>query len=409
MGDASLEVHQVFKKFRRGEVYDSLRDLLPALTGRMFRPRADGELEDREFWALHDVSFEVHPGEAFGIIGDNGAGKSTMLKLLAGIMKPTTGRIQVRGRLSALIEVSAGFHPDLTGRENVFLNGTILGLKRQEIRDRFDEIVAFSGLEQFIDTPVKRYSSGMFARLGFSVAAHVDPDVLLVDEVLSVGDYLFQQKCVERIESVIRGGTTVLFISHNLRAVGSLCDRSLLLQKGRVGMLGPTSEVLKHYLGGGEQRRVSDGAKDLEITRVTVKNEAGPSAEFTSGDKMWVTVEARARRRHDDVSVVVQIVDDRNYPLFDTCTDRLGHEAITMEAGDEITCTFELEMALAEGTFHVNGYLFRYTTNEPYDRWGTAATFFVAGPTAVRGPVNLRPRLTHCGRVAPRIPDPTHG
>ena len=409
MGEAALEVQQVFKKFRRGEIYDSLRDLIPALTGRMFRTRADGQLEDREFWALHDVSFEVQRGEAFGIIGDNGAGKSTMLKLLAGIMRPTSGRVRVRGRLSALIEVSAGFHPDLTGRENIYLNGTILGLKRQEIRERFDQIVEFSGLEQFIDTPVKRYSSGMFARLGFSVAAHVDPDVLLVDEVLSVGDYLFQQKCVERIESVIRSGTTVIFISHNLRAVGGLCDRSLLLQKGKMEMLGPTSEVLKRYLGGGADRRALEAGRDLEITRVTVANEQGPSAEFSSGEKMWITVEARALRRHDDVSVVVQIVDDRSYPLFDTCTDRLGEDAITIEAGEEITCTFELELGLAEGTFHVNGYLFRYTTNMPYDRWPTAATFFVAGPAAVRGPVNLRPRLTHCEILPSRVLDPTHG
>ncbi len=170
-------------------------------------------------------------------------------------------------------------------------------------------------------------------------------------------------------------------------------------------MLGPTSEVLRHYLGGGEQRRAVEAGRDLEITRVTVKNEKGPSAEFTSGDKMWITVEARALRRHDDVSVVVEIVDDRSYPLFDTCTDRLGQEAITMEAGEEISCTFELEVGLAEGTFHVNGFLHRYTTNTAYDRWGTAATFFVAGPRSVRGPVNLRPKLTHCGLSVPGAPE----
>ncbi len=220
MSDAALEIQNVSKKFRRGEIYDSLRDLIPALTGRMFRARADGELDKRDFWALNDVSFDVKQGEAFGIIGDNGAGKSTMLKLLTGIMRPTKGRITVRGRLSALIEVSAGFHQDLTGRENIYLNGAILGLKRDEITRRFDEIVAFSGLEAFIDTPVKRYSSGMFARLGFSVAAHVDPEVLLVDEVLSVGDYSFQRKCIERMDQIILNGTTVVFISHNLRAVG---------------------------------------------------------------------------------------------------------------------------------------------------------------------------------------------
>ena len=238
-----------------------------------------------------------------------------MLKVLTRIMQPTSGSIQVRGRLSALIEVSAGFHPDLTGRENVFLNGTILGLKRDEIRRRFDEIVAFSGLEAFIDTPVKRYSSGMFARLGFSVAAHVNPDVLLVDEVLSVGDYLFQQRCVERMTQIIEQGTSVVFISHNLRAISNLCHRSLLLQKGTVGMVGPTSDVLKKYLGAGEER-IRDVDRDLQITKVIVSNEDGPAVEFKSGDRMWITIEARATRRHDDVSVVMQILDDARYPLF---------------------------------------------------------------------------------------------
>src|SRR5262245_49533902 len=232
MPDNVLEVQAVSKKFRRGELYDSLRDLIPAVTSRLFHTRRTEALEQREFWAVRDVSFSVERGEAFGIIGANGAGKSTILKLLTGIMRPTMGSIRVAGRVSALIEVSAGFHPDLTGRENVYLNGAILGMSRDEIRRRFDAIVEFSGLEEFIDTPVKRYSSGMFARLGFSVAAHVDPDVLLVDEVLSVGDYLFQRKCVERMNEVIAGGATVIFVSHNLQAVANLCPRSLLLERG---------------------------------------------------------------------------------------------------------------------------------------------------------------------------------
>jgi lipopolysaccharide transport system ATP-binding protein len=396
MSDAALQVQHVFKKFRRGEMYDSLRDLIPALTGRMFRGRSTDALETREFWALKDVSFEVARGEAFGIIGDNGAGKSTMLKLLTGIMRPTSGRIETRGRLSALIEVTAGFHPDLTGRENVYLNGAILGLKREEIRQRFDEIVAFSGLEDFIDTPVKRYSSGMFARLGFSVAAHVDPDVLLVDEVLSVGDYAFQRKCIEHMTQVIENGTTVVFISHNLRAVGNMCKRSLLLQRGTVAMLGPTSDVLKKYLGGGQERRALDSGRELEITSVVLHNASGPTVQVSSGERLWITVEARALRRHDDISLVVQIADDQNYPLFDSCTDRLGYGVVSLEAGQRVTCTFEIEVGLAEGTFHVNAYLYRYTTSKEYDRWTTAATFFVAGPPAVRGPVNLHPRLTSC-------------
>jgi len=181
MADYAVEVQGVCKKFRRGELHDSLRDLLPSLVRGALRRGPRPELAAREFWALHDVSFAVERGKAFGVVGANGAGKSTLFKLLAGILRPTRGAVAIDGRLSALIEVSAGFHPDLTGRENVFLYGTILGMTRQEIRRRFDEIVAFSGLEEFIDTPVKRYSSGMFARLGFSVAAHVDPEVLLVD------------------------------------------------------------------------------------------------------------------------------------------------------------------------------------------------------------------------------------
>src|ERR1700685_1883293 len=203
MSDVALRMEHVYKKFRRGEVYNSLRDLLPALTGKMFRRQELSETDKQEFWALQDISFEVKRGEAFGIIGHNGAGKSTALKILSRIMKPTKGHMVVNGRLSALIEVTAGFHQDLTGRENIYLHGTILGMTKREIVSTFDQIVAFSGLEEFIDTPVKRYSSGMYARLGFSVAAHVNPDVLIVDEVLSVGDNLFQQKCIERMQEVI--------------------------------------------------------------------------------------------------------------------------------------------------------------------------------------------------------------
>ena len=244
MADNVLDVQGVFKKFRRGELYDSLRDFVPTLARRLIGCACTEALDRREFWALRDVSFSVERGEAFGIIGGNGAGKSTILKLLTGIMRPSKGTICVAGRISALIEVSAGFHPDFTGRENIFLNGAILGMTRDEIRRRFDAIVAFSGLEEFIDTPVKRYSLGMFARLGFSVAAHVDPDVLLVDEVLSVGDYLFQRKCIERMNAVIASGATVVFVSHNLHAVANLCPRSLLLERGRVEMVGPTAQVI---------------------------------------------------------------------------------------------------------------------------------------------------------------------
>ena len=198
MTERALGMNHVFKRFRRGEKHDSLRDLIPSLVKRAVLKDRERSLAPQEFWVLNDISFDVKRGETLGIIGHNGAGKSTMLKHLSGLMVPTRGSIDVKGVLSALIEVGAGFHPDLTGRENVFLNGVILGMTRAEVKRKFDEIVEFAGLEEFIDTPVKRYSSGMFARLGFSVAAHLEPDILVIDEVLSVGDIAFQRKGIER-------------------------------------------------------------------------------------------------------------------------------------------------------------------------------------------------------------------
>jgi lipopolysaccharide transport system ATP-binding protein len=396
MADTVLDVQEVSKKFLKGELYTSLRDLVPAATRRMLRRGRPPEVDRREFWALRDVSFSVRRGEAFGIIGGNGAGKSTMLKLLSGIMRPTMGAIQVTGRLSALIEVSAGFHHDLTGRENIFLNGAILGMTRAEIRQRYDAIIAFSGLEEFIDTPVKRYSSGMFARLGFSVAAHVDPDVLLVDEVLSVGDYLFQRKCMERMHTVIGSGATVIFVSHNLREVANLCQRSLLLERGQVRAIGPTADVIREYYQRGEERHTTNAESPSVITQVTVHDEAGPSVEFASGGTCRVTVEAHARRRTTDMSVEIRVVDQNQYAVFDTGTQRLGRDPITLERGQTISCTFELQLELLSGTYHVNAYLHRYVTDRDYDAWLGAGTFFIKGVPEARGIAWLQPRLAEC-------------
>jgi len=248
MSDIAIEVNHVWKRFRKGEIHDSLRDLIPSVIRGLFvRNHKRSELSENDFWALKDICFQVRRGEVLGIIGSNGSGKSTILKLLSKIIKANKGNIKVNGRLSALIEVGAGFHPDLTGRENVFLNGAILGMKKGEINKIFDEIVDFSSLEEFIDTPVKRYSSGMYARLGFAVAAFVDPEILLVDEVLAVGDIGFQKKCIKKMHDVAGCGRTVVFVSHNMGAIKSLCDRCLLLTGGIIQIQGPPNNIVAEY------------------------------------------------------------------------------------------------------------------------------------------------------------------
>jgi lipopolysaccharide transport system ATP-binding protein len=253
MSDLVIRAEGVGKKYHIGMMqagYRTLRDQLVELATAPARwLRRDNVHPDTILWALKDVSFEIHQGEVMGIIGRNGAGKSTLLKILSRITEPTEGKVRIAGRIGALLEVGTGFHPELTGRENTFLNGAILGMRRSEIERRFDEIVAFSEVEKFIDTPVKHYSSGMFLRLAFAVAAHLNPDILLVDEVLAVGDVRFQQKCLGKMESVSREGRTVVFISHNMPAVTRLCPRAILLDEGKVVMDGPTRDVISRYLG----------------------------------------------------------------------------------------------------------------------------------------------------------------
>ena len=284
MGDTVVRFSHVSKRFRLGETHDSLRDLVAAGINRLIsgRARRNGP---STFWALSDVDFAVGRGEAVGIIGPNGAGKSTALKLLAGILRADRGEVFVAGRLAALIEVAAGFHGDLTGRENVFLNGAILGMTRREIRRKLDAIVTFAGIERFLDMPVKRYSSGMYARLGFSIAAHVDPDVLLVDEVLSVGDAVFRLRCLERMRELVHAGTTLVFVTHNLDQMQSICRRALVLEGGRCVFAGASREAVGHYLTALSrvytQRRTdvvqsnSVGPDAVELVALRFRNEAG--------------------------------------------------------------------------------------------------------------------------------------
>jgi ABC-type polysaccharide/polyol phosphate transport system ATPase subunit len=240
----------IWKEFRKGPAHDSLRDLVPALARRVFTGRTDGGSGSKReaFWALRDISFDVGPGHCLGIIGGNGAGKSTTLKILTGILQPTRGRSVLAGRVGSLIEVSAGFHQDLTGRENVFLQGAIMGMRRDEIRQRFDQIVEFSGVGEFIDTPVKRYSNGMNARLGFSIAVHLEPDALIVDEVLSVGDASFQHHAFKRLKEMVHGQIPAVIVTHQLNRIVELCDSCIVLERGAVQFHGSPEAAVSAYL-----------------------------------------------------------------------------------------------------------------------------------------------------------------
>ena len=280
MSDAIIRAEGLSKKYqiahqRGGPAYAALRDEIADAVGSAWRRGRDllsgkpllerGEVE--EFWALRDVAFEVRRGDVVGVIGRNGAGKSTLLKILSRITDPSAGRVVIEGRVASLLEVGTGFHPELTGRENVFLNGAILGMSRAETRRKFDEIVAFAEVERFLDTPVKRYSSGMQVRLAFAVAAHLEPEILVVDEVLAVGDAEFQKKCLGKMSEVAHGGRTVFFVSHNMSAVQALCGRGMLLDKGSLVADGPVPEVIDAYVSGLDNAALSAERMDIALGR----------------------------------------------------------------------------------------------------------------------------------------------
>lgn len=246
---AVIQVNDIKKRYDLGSIGGST--LVTDLKGLFTKNEQKNTIvdTDEQYWALKGVSFDVNQGEVLGIIGRNGAGKSTLLKILSRVTSPTMGNIKVKGRIASLLEVGTGFHPDLTGRDNIYLNGAILGMRKKEIDKKFDEIVEFSGIGKYINTPVKRYSSGMYVRLAFAVAAHLEPEILILDEVLAVGDAEFQRKCLGKMKDVSEGGRTVLFVSHNMSAINSLCNRSVYLKGGQIEMVGPTDQVVKKYLG----------------------------------------------------------------------------------------------------------------------------------------------------------------
>ena len=385
MRDVIAEKAKSIFRSRKSEVGSQTSDL---------RSPTPGCSSSEDFWALRDVSFEVKQGEVVGIIGRNGAGKSTLLKILSRITEPTEGRVTLRGRVASLLEVGTGFHPELTGRENIFLNGAILGMGRAEIRKKFDEIVAFAEVEKFLDTPVKRYSSGMYVRLAFAVAAHLEPEILIVDEVLAVGDAEFQRKCLGKMQEVSRGGRTVLFVSHQMAAVQNLCQTGILLAQGRIVQIGPIHDVVKHYLTESthlaelsfENRKDRQGNGALRFTEVSLRDVHGkPVTAFGCGAPavMELSIANVSRKSLRTVRVAVGVDNDLGQRILVWST-HLADEDFPELGADVASVEVRIpRMTLAPGRYgftlfaSVNGEIVDWIRNagtfdvEPGDFYGT--------------------------------------
>ncbi|MFA7345882.1 MAG: ABC transporter ATP-binding protein [Terrimicrobiaceae bacterium] len=392
-GDVVIRVEGLSKKYLLGQRAGSAGGLRHAIEDTISAPYrwAKGVVSGaealrarpEEFWALQDVTFDVRRGEVVGIIGRNGAGKSTLLKLLSRITEPTKGRIGLKGRVASLLEVGTGFHPELSGRENVFLNGAILGMRQAEVRQKFDEIVAFAGVEQFLDTPVKRYSSGMYVRLAFAVAAHLEPEILIVDEVLAVGDSEFQKKCLDKMREVTDGGRTVLFVSHNLSAVAALCGRAIYLKSGKMAMSGESGPVISRYQG--------------DVLRPGVEPVSNPAFRSGSGThriqeirpareefppRRPLEFEATIRRHSPEgpFHISMHFRDEWDVEVFAINTEYL--EGGSLQPGDqEVTVRIESPW-LPPGDYRADAYLHH---NGIIDQWSDACRFRIGAGVAVKG------------------------
>lgn len=324
-----IEVNNLYKKYRIGEKqrYYSFRDTLVDLAKLPFRQK--NRLKKTEFWALKDIFFKVMPGEVIGIIGRNGAGKSTLLKILSRITPPTKGEITLRGKVASLLEVGTGFHQELTGRENIFLNGAILGMTQKEITEKFDVIVEFAGIEKFLDTPVKYYSSGMYVRLAFSVAAHMEPDILIVDEVLAVGDAEFQKKCLGKMEEVTqKEGRTILFVSHNIKAIEQLCNKCILLEKGMIKMFGETKKVVVKYLNE-MVPPIKNAIKldkkldaNMSFSKISLTNEVDKiTYHLLQSEIFYINLGLSVFKETKNIDISVSIRNSQNIIIFSSLSD----------------------------------------------------------------------------------------
>ena len=399
MTNPAIRVEQLSKRYRIGikdKMHDTFAGALADFATRPIRNlsrlrrlsafRDSDEGGDDIIWALKDVTFDVAAGEVLGIIGQNGSGKTTLLRILSNITEPTGGRALINGRVSSLLEVGTGFHPELTGRENVYLNSTVLGMTRKEVDRKFDEIVDFSGVTKFIDTPLKRYSSGMQVRLAFAVAAHLEPEILLVDEVLAVGDAEFQKRSIGKMDSVARGGRTVMFVSHNLGMIQQLCPKAILLEQGRVTFQGKSAEAVGRYMqqfaaaprSDVATRTARSGSDAMRFTSVTVRDEkTGRERYIQAGNpaKVDFRVEVNgAPPSNERLAVRFSVVDARSYTIGHLST--LITEDEIRATGREFTASCEIKkLPLNTGVYAINAYV--GTINEPYDYVIDIATFQV--------------------------------
>ena len=400
----TIEFDSVSKRYRLGTGNRTLRDALHSLGQRLFVGRASKDGHGH-LWALKSVSFSVEQGEVVGIIGPNGAGKSTILKLLSSVTHPTEGRIHTVGRVSALIEVGAGFHRELTGRENIYLNGCILGMERKEVARKFNKIVQFSELDKFIDTPIKRYSSGMYVRLGFSVAAHVDPDILLVDEVLAVGDANFQRKCLDKIREVRAGGTTILFVTHNLSNLRKLCDRTIVVCDGKIAFDGDTGTALIEY--GKVLRIVNDRVEERQdycqpgrpdsdmasspvmISGVKLLDSSDREVNVTgSGDKFKVRIEYHARKTIRDPVFAVGIWSSDGVMCHAMNTKESGFKIPSIDGHGWVEVTYAA-LALLPGIYELTVAIQESDAFVPFDVHYRAYPLEVTGAREGRGIASL--------------------
>ena len=380
--NAVIQVNEVSKKFCRSlkrSMWYGFRDILRDTAG--LRPKS-GRLRRKEFWAVDDVSFELKKGETLGLIGPNGAGKTTLLKMLNGIIIPDKGRVEIKGRVGALIQVGAGFHPQLTGRENIYINGAILGMGKREIDKKFDAIVEFADIGDFLNTPVKHYSSGMFVRLGFAVAVHCEPDILLVDEILSVGDYSYRTKCAEKISSLRRKNTTIILVSHNLDLIYNTCKKVIYLNEGHISFEGDTLQGIETYIKRANQTRNQANLetthnKRIGFTKINLLNgNAIPTDKFYTGDKMIIQLEVTSREkiRNPVFGVSLHRSDGVYVASFNTKRTKFGIEC--WKGTGNIRLMIE-SLPLTEGQYNLSTAITTQDSITSYDYLPHAVSFEV--------------------------------